>query len=91
MSIAKLALTSGPESPCRFGSDSSHPVVESGHPVRVLTDDRACGECAAVTAAPQFQRMKSAHFWTSFVPGPQGSIGTLDVEFFGEPSTSLSL
>ncbi len=37
------------------------------------------------------QRRKSAHFWTSLAPGPQGSIGTLEVEFFGEPSTSLSL
>jgi SPFH domain / Band 7 family len=37
------------------------------------------------------QWRKSAHFGTSFAPRPQGSMGTLEVEFFGEPSTSLSL
>ena len=105
MSIAKPSLTSGldpstirrewplithsAKSPRRFVSDSRHLVAESGHQVRVLTDDLACGECVPVGL--QFQRIKSAHFWTSFVPGPQGSMGTLDVEFFGEPSTSLSL
>jgi hypothetical protein len=31
----------------------------------------------------------SAHFCTSSLP-PQGMIGTEEVEFFGEPSTSLS-
>lgn len=38
-----------------------------------------------------YQRRKSAHFGMSFAPTPQGSIGTLEVEFFGEPSMSLSL
>jgi hypothetical protein len=45
----------------------------------------------APTSEFRHQCTKSAHFWTSVVPAPQGSIGTLDVEFFGEPSTSLSL
>jgi Pyruvate/2-oxoacid:ferredoxin oxidoreductase delta subunit len=44
----------------------------------------------AAVAAASFQRTKSAHFATSVV-APQGAIGTVDVEFFGEPSISLSL
>ena len=39
----------------------------------------------------QGQRRKSEHFWMSLPAAPQGPIGTLDVEFLGEPSTSLSL
>jgi len=38
-----------------------------------------------------YQRRKSAHLGMSFAPTPQGSMGTLEVEFFGEPSISLSL
>src|SRR6201987_1442676 len=34
--------------------------------------------------------MKSLHFCTSPSAAPQGMIGTVEVEFFGEPSTSLS-
>jgi hypothetical protein len=34
--------------------------------------------------------MKSPHFCTAASPAPQGMIGTDDVEFFGEPSISLS-
>jgi hypothetical protein len=52
---------------------------------------QADGKSSWLTARREYQRTKSAHFWTSFVPAPQGSIGTVDVEFFGEPSTSLSL
>src|SRR5271165_6002959 len=37
------------------------------------------------------QRIKSAHFWVSPAAEPHGSIGTLDVEFFGDPSINLSL
>ena len=32
---------------------------------------------------------KSAHFWMLSL-APHGMIGTVDVEFFGEPSISLS-
>ena len=34
--------------------------------------------------------MKSAHFCTAVSAAPQGMIGTLEVEFLGEPSISLS-
>jgi hypothetical protein len=34
--------------------------------------------------------MNSSHFWTTASAEPQGMIGTDDVEFFGEPSISLS-
>jgi len=34
--------------------------------------------------------MKSPHFCIAPSAAPQGMIGTLDVEFFGEPSISLS-
>ncbi len=34
--------------------------------------------------------MKSPHFCTSLSAAPQGMMGTVDVEFFGEPSISLS-
>jgi hypothetical protein len=33
---------------------------------------------------------KSAHFWTFASAGPHGMIGTVEVEFFGDPSISLS-
>jgi hypothetical protein len=32
----------------------------------------------------------SPHFWTFASPGPHGMTGTVEVEFFGEPSISLS-
>lgn len=34
--------------------------------------------------------MKSAHFCTALSAAPQGMIGTVEVEFLGEPSISLS-
>ena len=34
--------------------------------------------------------MNSPHFWTVASAAPQGMIGTEDVEFFGDPSISLS-
>jgi hypothetical protein len=34
--------------------------------------------------------MKSPHFWTALSAAPHGMIGTVEVEFFGDPSTSLS-
>jgi hypothetical protein len=34
--------------------------------------------------------IKSAHFCTTASAAPQGMIGTVEVEFFGEPSISLS-
>jgi hypothetical protein len=34
--------------------------------------------------------MKSAHFGGALAP-PQGMIGTVDVEFFGEPSITRSV
>jgi 3-methyl-2-oxobutanoate hydroxymethyltransferase len=46
--------------------------------------------CRRLNDSSRGQRRKSEHFWMSLVP-PQGPIGTLDVEFFGEPSTSLSV
>ena len=58
------------------------PIVNGRAPVRAPK---------GLTADLRSQRRKSEHFSTSFAPGPQGSTGTLDVEFFGEPSTSLSL
>jgi len=33
---------------------------------------------------------KSPHFWTVASDAPHGMIGTVEVEFFGEPSISLS-
>lgn len=41
-------------------------------------------------AAPTIYWMNSPHFWTTASAEPQGMIGTDDVEFFGEPSISLS-
>jgi hypothetical protein len=46
---------------------------------------------AAISPAARFQRTKSAHFGGSPAAAPHGSIGTVEVEFFGEPSISLSL
>jgi hypothetical protein len=37
-----------------------------------------------------FYWMKSPHFCTLLSAAPQGMIGTVDVEFLGEPSISLS-
>ena len=34
--------------------------------------------------------MNSPHFWTALSVAPQGMTGTVEVEFFGEPSISLS-
>ncbi len=34
--------------------------------------------------------MKSPHFWIVLSAAPQGMMGTEEVEFFGEPSISLS-
>jgi hypothetical protein len=39
--------------------------------------------------APDYFSTKSAHLGTD-ASAPHGMIGTLDVEFFGEPSISLS-
>ncbi len=39
---------------------------------------------------PADHSKKSPHFWTTGSFGPQGMIGTVEVEFFGEPSISLS-
>ena len=34
--------------------------------------------------------MNSPHFWTDASAAPQGIMGTEEVEFFGDPSISLS-
>jgi hypothetical protein len=34
--------------------------------------------------------MNSLHFWIALSADPHGMIGTEDVEFFGDPSISLS-
>ena len=49
--------------------------------------DRSCHHLLAVSARSHFST-QSAHFGTSVVP--HGMIGTVEVEFFGEPSMMRS-
>ena len=52
---------------------------------------RALPSKALKQATPSLRYwMNSPHFWTAVSPAPQGMIGTEEVEFFGEPSISLS-
>jgi hypothetical protein len=60
------------------------------------------GECRGPALDPHLQNpkrresprrrysMNSPHFWTVVSLAPHGMIGTDEVEFFGEPSISLS-
>ena len=59
--------------------------------------DNCGGWVANVKSAPlaagpaaEYHEKKSPHFWTAASDAPQGMIGTVEVEFFGEPSISLS-
>ncbi len=84
---------------CGYGVCTDNAVVNSCRRARPLaiswsktTLSRAEFERLAPEPAENpLQRTKSAHFWTSPAPPPHGWIGTVDVEFFGEPSISLSL
>jgi len=60
-------------------------------PERIVHIDRHrfAPNLAALPSPPAAYSTQSAHFCTSSLP-PQGITGTVEVEFFGEPSMSLS-
>jgi hypothetical protein len=49
-----------------------------------------CGRHSNARRGASHHWMKSLHFWISLSAAPHGMIGTVEVEFFGEPSISLS-
>jgi hypothetical protein len=55
-------------------------------PERIVDIDR---HRSALPPPPAHGSTQSAHFWISS-PAPHGITGTEEVEFFGEPSMSLS-
>jgi hypothetical protein len=88
-------LNFAPTPPSSNGVIRLRRSLESGGSACDILIDLSCGKLNNWVGLDRddlrYQRIKSAHFCRSVVPGPQGSIGTLDVEFLGEPSTSLSL
>ncbi len=65
--------------------------ARSASPRRRARQRRAIRRHLRRLVAARVQRTKSAHFAGSPPAAPQGSIGTVEVEFFGEPSISLSV